>query len=422
MTRSKTARRMPARLGQPVPLSTDAGNAPLPTREQLLAAQVHGGQLTAEQLQQLQQTMSIDQARALVAAHEQGPQGEPIDLEALAMAVSQHLDSGRSGVDPYAAARKFDTFSSCVLALRAGDPDAVAAFALTDQVTTNNAGVLQPGWLNEVKGLVAWSARAISALGGPAPLPENGMSVNWPYYNGTLTSLVGLQATEKTEVTSARVDLLLGTAPLKTYAGASDVSWQLIERSDPGYADAYLRIMTAAYNLVTDAAFVGVPAGGSGLIGMANAATQEIVLDLVLAGTTADAIRAAVFDASVRVEDVTGAPASVLLAATDVFKALGGKAGLLPAAYNTNAGSGVSDAAGLRVEISGLSVVRVPALPNGYMVATNPQAARWHGSGPLFASAPEVAKLGQDTAVWGMGAPGIYLPKGICRIVKVATA
>lgn len=416
MTR-KTARRAPARMSGPVSLTT-SGSAPLPTREQILA-----GQVPAEQMQQLQQSMTLAQARALVAeAEADATTGEAIDLEALAASVAERINVARGVDDPYAAARKFGSLIEAAGAARRGDADAFAAFALVDQVTTNNAGVLQPGWLNEVKGIVNWTSRAIGALGGPAPLPQNGMSVNWPYYDGTLTSLIGNQATEKTEVTSARVDLKLGTAALKTYAGASDISWQLLERSDPSYADAYLRILTAAYNLVTDAAFIGVPAGGTGVIGMANAATQEIVLDLVLAGTTADAIRAAVFDASVRVEDVTGAPAEVLLAATDVFKALGGKSGLVPSQYNPSNVSGTSEANSLKVEISGLPVVRVPALPNGYMVATNRIAARWHGTGPLFASAPEVAKLGTDTAVWGMGAPGIYLPKGICRIVKVATA
>lgn len=416
---SRNTRRVQARLGA-APLTTSNTGTPLPSREQILA-----GQVSQQQMTQLEQHMTLAQAQALVAEYEAGQtagDGPAIDVEALAAAVADRLQLAQNHDDPFGAARKFGSLTAAVTAMRAGDPDAIAAFALVDQITGNNAGVLQPGWLNDVKGIVNWAARAITALGGPAPLPATGMSVNWPYYDGTLSSLIGAQATEKTEVTSARVDLKLGTAALKTYAGASDVSWQLIERSDPSYSDAYLRILTAAYNLVTDAAFVGAPAGGSGLIGMANAATQEIVLDLVLAGTTADAIRAAVFDASVRVEDVTGAPASVILAATDVFKAFGGKSGLVPTQYNPQNASGTSEANSLRVEISGLPVVRVPALPNGYAVLTNQIAARWHGSGPQFASAPEVAKLGTDTAVWGMGAPGIYLPKGICRIVKVATA
>lgn len=415
---SRNSRRVPARLGS-APLNTSTSGTPLPTREQILA-----GQATAAQLAQLEQGMSITQARALIAEFEAGDTTAPqaVDVEALASAVAERLAVAQNHGDPFGAARKFSSLTAAVSALRQGDPDAIAAFALVDQIGTNNAGVLQPGWVNDVKGLVAWSARAITALGGPAPLPDTGMSVNWPYYDGTLSSLIGNQATEKVEVTSARVDLKLGTAAIKTYAGASDVSWQLLERSDPSYSDAYLRILTAAFNLVTDAAFVGVVASGSGLIGMANAATNEIVLDLVLAGTTADAIRAAVFDAAVRVEDITGAPASVILAATDVFKAFGGKAGLVPTQYNPQNASGTAEASSLKVEISGLPVVRVPALPNGYAVCTNQIAARWHGTSAQFASAPEVAKLGTDTAVWGMGAPGIYLPKGICRIVKVATA
>lgn len=344
-----------------------------------------------------------------------------LDLEQLADAVARRVAAGQRG-DAFAGARKYDSLFAAVAGVRAGDPDALAAFALVDQVTTNNPGVIPPGWLQEVKGIVAWNARAINALGGPAPLPEAGMDVTWPYYDGTLSSLVGAQATQKTEVTTARVDLKKGSANLRTFAGASDVSWQLLQRSAPDYASAYLRILTAAYAVVTDAAFVGAPAGGTGLIGMANAATQEIVLDLVLAGTTADAIRGALFDASVRVEDVTGQPAEVCLVATDVFKAWGGKSGLVPTAYNPQNASGTADAASLRVEVSGLPVVRVPSLPNGYAVVTNRTAARWHGNGPMFAQADEVAKLGTDMAVWGMGADAIYLPKGICRIVKVATA
>jgi hypothetical protein len=362
-----------------------------------------------------------DDQRTLEAAASLVSEAPSFDLEALADAVASRMGRAAQG-DAFEAARKFGSLFEAVSAVRAGDPDALAAFVLVDQITTNNAGVIPPGWLQDVKGIVDWNARAISALGGPASLPDAGMDVTWPYYNGTLSSLIGQQLTQKAEITSARVDLLKGSSNLRTYAGGSDVSWQLLLRSSPTYRERYLQILTAAYNVVTDAAFVGAPAGGTGLIGMAKAATTEIVLDLVLAGTTADAIRAAIFDASVTVEDITGQPASVILAATDVFKAFGGKAGLVPTSYNPSNASGTADAASLKVEISGLPVVRVPSLPNGYAVVTNPTAARWHGTGPQFAQADEVSKLGTDMAVWGMGTDAVYLPKGVVRIVKVATA
>ena len=45
------------------------------------------------------------------------------------------------------------------------------------------------------------------------------MSVDWPYFNGDLSTIVGEQVTQKSEITSVRVDLLKGTRAIKTFAG-----------------------------------------------------------------------------------------------------------------------------------------------------------------------------------------------------------
>jgi hypothetical protein len=46
---------------------------------------------------------------------------------------------------------------------------------------------------------------------------------------------------------------------------------------------------------------------------------------------------------------------------------------------------------------------------------TNGEAAHFHEDGPFPISAEDVARLGQNIAVWGMGATVIAAPKGIVK-------
>jgi hypothetical protein len=332
---------------------------------------------------------------------------EPFDLEALAARVAE-LSTARAGRAHLLS--RFATLSDYVRAARSGDADALAAFAIADQITADNPGVIPPAWMSEVHGIVNRGARAINALGGPASIGDAGMSLTWPYFDGDLAAIVGKQAAEKTDVTSVKVSLKKGAADLGTYAGGSDVSWQLIERSAPSYLEAYLRILAAAYAVTTDAAFGAALAAGTGALSTPAAPDTS----------SAAKFAAQIFEASLIVDDVTGAPASAVLASRDVFLKLGGMAELWPNRYGTQNTKGTADAAGLRVEVSGLEVTYVPSLPAAHVVVTNEQAIRWHGTGPLFASADDVLKLGQDTVVWGMGAAATFAPGGVVVLKPIA--
>lgn len=277
--------------------------------------------------------------------------------------------------------------------------------AWVDQVTTANPGVIPPGWMSEVFGIVAHGRPVITGI-GTRPLPPDGMDVNWPYFDGDLYALVGEQLTQKTDITSVLVSLKKGTAPIRTFAGGSDLSYQLIRRSSPSYRDAYLRIMSAAWAAVTDR---------EATEDLYDQATGYIALP---AGATVDVFRAAVFSASVAVENATGSPASVVLLATDAFVKFG--AALLPANYGTFNQSGTASASTLDVNVSGLSVVHARSLPNGTGIVTNGQAASWSEDGPFAISAPDVPKLGEDTAIWGMAALETFVPAGV--VVLAATA
>jgi uncharacterized protein len=182
-------------------------------------------------------TVSVDQeAREAVAQLRETVKG----IEARAFTAEP--------VHPLAAYRTFGEYSKAVLA---GE---IESRALTDQITDNNPGVMPPTFIQDVKGIIDLGRRVITAM-GTETAPAAGMEINWPYYTGDLTAIVSQQATEKSEVNSVRIDLAKGTATLDTYSAASDISYQLLQRSSPAYLDAHNRIMAASYSAVTDRQF-----------------------------------------------------------------------------------------------------------------------------------------------------------------------
>jgi hypothetical protein len=280
------------------------------------------------------------------------------------------------------------------------------ARALADQVTVDNPGVIPPGWLTEVFGVIDMGRPVINAI-GTRPLPASGMEVDWPFYDGDLYTLVGTQAAQKTEITSAKVSLKKGSSALITYAGGSDISWQLIRRSQPSYRETYLRILQAAYGAVTDKAAstaVSAVTGGS--------------VDWDPAGSDPDGsiLRGAIFSASVAVQQATGQPASFVLAAPDVFVLFGSMPGLVPSPYGTQNVAGTATASSLDVNVSGLRIVLAPDLAAGTMIVSNRLACSWFEDGPFVVAAPEVAKLGEDVAIWSMSTFAAFVPAGIVKL------
>lgn len=312
-----------------------------------------------------------------------------------------------SAYEFHAAARASDSDELAVLFANSyRDHHArLAARAWVDQITTDNPGVMPPGWLTEVFGIIDMGRPVISTI-GTRPLPAEGMEVDWPYFDGDLHTLVGVQATEKTEITSVKVSLKKASTAITTYAGGSDLSWQLIRRSSPSYRDSYLRIMQAAFGVVTDAAATAA---------LNTAAGAGTALD-VSTDTDGAKLRAAVFAASAKVQVATGQPASYVLASKDVFAAFAALPSMMPSPYGTQNVSGVATASTLDVNVSGLRVTLAPDLPAKTAIISNQLATAWMEDGPFVVTAPEVNKLGEDVAIWGMGAFGAFLAAGLVKL------
>jgi len=308
-------------------------------------------------------------------------------------------------VHPLAQFRSFGDYRK---ALWTGD---VEERALFDQVTTDNPGVIPPAWITEVKGIVDLGRRAITALGGPMSPGASGMTVNWPYFDGTLTDIVETQVNEKDEVNSVQISFLKGDVDLATYAAGSDISYQLLQRSSPSYLDAHGRVMAASYATVTDRAFTSALWNqGSGI------EDYDFAAD-----TDGQDFKAAVFSASVSVEDATGQPASVVLVSSAVFRKIGAWTAFNPQVYSVQNVAGVAQASTLQASVSGLPVVRAPWLDTNAAynaIVSNGLAARWMEDGPRLATAENVAQLGRDVAIYGYGASALFIPAGVIRVLN----
>ena len=307
-------------------------------------------------------------------------------------------------VHPLAQFRSFGEYSKAVL-------EGLETRALFDQVTGDNPGVLPPVWLQQVRGIIDLGRPVITGVGGPQSAGTVGLDINWPYFDGVLTDIVEEQANEKGEVNSVQISIEKGTATLKTYAAGSDISYQLLQRSQPSYLDAHNRIMAASYSTVTDRKFTS---------DLWNLGTGTVNYDMS-GDTTGAVFRAAVFEASMECEDSTGVPATIVYASTALMIEIGGWESFFPAPYSVQNVSGVATASSLLVNVSGLRVVRAKWLDGNaamHAVVTNGEAVRWIEDGPRLANAENVGKLGRDVAIYGYGVTAAYLPAGIIRVVE----
>lgn len=286
--------------------------------------------------------------------------------------------------------------------LRTALSDAVHERALVDQITGDNPGLMPPAVIRQAAVIVNRGRPGISAI-GTDPLPADGMTVSWPILTTPLTGLIAKQTAEKAAVVSAKVSFGNATSPIATYAGGSDVSYQLIRRSQPSYLEQYSRVMLAAWAQVTDLAHMtAVLAGATGTVVLAP-------------GATANAIVAALVDASLKVEAATGQPATAVVVASDLFASIA-KA-FAGSSINPTSEGGTAMASTLRVNVSGLSITNDPYLAAGTGVITNGLAAAWLEDGPFQITVDDAEKIGQNVAYWSLGASAVYIPAGVVKIV-----
>lgn len=302
---------------------------------------------------------------------------------------------------PLSEFRSFGDYAKAVM------DGTIESRALTDHALTDEPGIVPPNWLTAVQKVVSFGRPVISALGTESA-GSSGMEFNWPYLDTDLSTLVAEQALENDEVESVLVEIKKASASLKTYAGGGSMSFQLLQRSNPAFLSNYLRYLAIGYAIKTDSVF------GAALV------TASTPFDYDLAADTDGAdFRAAIFGASVEVENATGMPANVVLVASDAFTTMGEWSTLYPAGYGTYNVAGTADAGSLNVNISGLRIRHARNLANGSIIVTNDSCAKWIEDGPRVVDQTVVSTLSQQAAIYGYGTSAVYNAAGVISLESV---
>lgn len=305
------------------------------------------------------------------------------------------------------ALARFSREADFVQAVWAADDDERtalrAAFAVPDQILTDNPGLQPPVWRSQIQMNLDARRPAITASGGSIALPPSGLESTWPYFAGDLDTIIAQQAAEKTELAGVKISILKSSEPIKTAGTVSDISYQLLMRSSPSYLEAYLRICRAAWARYTEAKFEAALVARAGTPGEAPAADDD-----------GSALYAAIWAASTDVEDATGSPATYVGLASDLWRLVGGLPAFKNPLYGTQNVAGTASAASLTANVNGIPVKRFPFIPDGNIIVSNGEAAKFADWGPQVATAEDVRKLGRDVAVWGMYEDAeVYFPAGV---------
>ena len=222
-------------------------------------------------------------------------------------------------------------------------------------------------------------------------MPADGLEISYPRIVQRPT--VAEQTTEKTEVSSQSVETDRVTSPVRTFAGAGDLSIQLLRRSSPQFLDFYLRLLGEAYATVTENAAVdallaaGVTAG-TGQFDPAEPELAEAIENGVAAGRSLAPNR--IWLSTTAMSEFIDAKSPTGGGGTPMYPGLAGIAGV------TGGGGGGP------LPIS-LTPVWVPALDDEAVdVIIGPSRGfSWAEEGTFTLQADVPGRLGRDVALGG---------------------
>lgn len=133
------------------------------------------------------------------------------------------------------------------------DREVLKAFELDEVVSADNLGVIPEFRSSSIIGIIDSSRPFLSATTREATPPAGEV---WRVPKITQRPTVAVQAAEKDEVDSTKTVITSVTYNMATYAGAGDLSLQLIKRSSPDFLNLWLQLLGEAYAIATDNAAV----------------------------------------------------------------------------------------------------------------------------------------------------------------------
>lgn len=287
----------------------------------------------------------------------------------------------------------------------------LSEFALADDTTTTAVGLVPDYLSQEIIGLIDNFRPYVETL-TMDPVGDHGMSVVYPKV--VTKPDVGSQATEKTEVTTQAMDIDPFSVDLVTYAGASDVSMQLIERSQPSFVDRLFAELAGIYAQRTDAAAIAAAVAGA-----VAASNTAVVADL---STSASATYAAFAAGAAGIAADVKRPADTVYVGTTRFSELlalvdsEGRPLIVPEEQGPNNAQGVGSFATFRFRYGGFRVIVDPHAAATTCLISWSGATSYLELAPQQLRAVQVDLLGVNLGVWGLFAPVVKYPSGMWAI------
>jgi uncharacterized protein len=263
--------------------------------------------------------------------------------------------------------------------------------AWTDTTSADVPGLMPTQRLTELYDVIAVAQPLVEAAGTmPAP---TALTITYPKI--TQRPLVAEQAGgEKTEIASREIKIIDATAPVRTYAGGTDVSLQVIQLSTPSYLEVAGQLYAEEMARATDAA---------AYVQYATSATHKVTI-----GVDPKLWNAKLFDLAALIASTSRRFPDRMVLSVDLWAKLGGAADadgrpLFPHAGATNP-VGTASLTSPTGEVRNLAYSVDPNLPadRGAMFASS---AFRSSLGPVQTLSVDVPRLlGRDMAVFRFGA------------------
>ncbi len=270
-----------------------------------------------------------------------------------------------------------------------------------DESTSTNTGLTLAPHLNEFISTTIVGRPSIDAISSGA-LPASGMSFTIPKLTQA-PSVADVNEEGDPVGTPMTSDYL--TVNVNKFAGASIVSWELIDRSSPAFLEELLREMSAAYAKATDLAVV------TGLLGGTDATA--------VAGT-ADGLQSFISTEAAAAYRGSGNFARNLIANTTNWAAImgyqdGADRPLYNAAAPQNAAGNVGPTS-IVGTVLGTNLYVDPHIGTGGdegMILVAPEAATWYESATRQVQVNVIGSGQIEVAIYGYGAFALKKPLGV---------
>jgi HK97 family phage major capsid protein len=283
-----------------------------------------------------------------------------------------------------------------------GNQDSVTYVRAADESTTTNTGLTLAPHLTEFISNTIFGRPTIDAISGGA-LPASGMSFTLPRLTQapTVADVNEEQSPFGTPMTS---DFL--TVNVNKFAGASIVSYELIDRSNPAFLTELLRELSSAYAKATDIAVVSALLSGG--------------TDATAVAGSADGLQSFIATESAAAYAGSGSFARNLVANSTNWAAImgyqdGADRPLYMAAAPQNA-PGAVNGTSIVGNVLGTNLYVDPHIGTGAdegMILVAPEAATWYES-PVRQVRAEAIGTGQiEISLYGYGAIALKKPLGI---------